>query len=92
MGLPRWFSGKVSTCQAGNVGSIPGLGRPPGERNSKPHQYSYLGNPTDIGAWRAPEKVDDSDIESRNETHSAGEDCLGVSGLSNVIIHKMSLK
>ena len=31
MGLPRWLSGKESTCQAGDVGSILGLGRSPGE-------------------------------------------------------------
>ena len=29
--LPRWLSGKESTCQAGDVGSILGLGRSPGE-------------------------------------------------------------
>jgi len=37
---------------------IPGLGRPPGEGNGNPLQYSclgnsYLGNPMDRGAWRA---------------------------------------
>ena len=29
MGLPRWFSGKESTCQAGDVGWMLGLGRLP---------------------------------------------------------------
>ena len=38
---------------AEDVGSIPGLGRYPGERNGHPLQYSCLGNPTDRGAWRA---------------------------------------
>ena len=37
----------------GKVGSIPGLGRSPGEGNGNPHQYSYLENPTDGGAWQA---------------------------------------
>ena len=37
----------------GNVGSIPGLGRSPGEGNGKLLQYSYLGNPMDRGAWWA---------------------------------------
>ena len=37
----------------GNTGSIPGLGRSPGEGNGKPLQYSCLGNPKDRGAWRA---------------------------------------
>ena len=49
----RWFSGKESTCEAGNMGSIPGLVRFPGEGNSNPLQYSCLGNPMDRGAWQA---------------------------------------
>ena len=32
---------------------IPGLGRSLGEGKSNPLQYSYLGNPRDIGAWRS---------------------------------------
>ena len=36
-----------------DMGSIPGLGRSPGEGNSNPLQYSYLENPMDRGAWRA---------------------------------------
>ena len=43
--LPRWLSGKESACQAGDMGSIPGLGRSPGEGNGNPLQYSCLGNP-----------------------------------------------
>ena len=38
---------------AGDVGSIPGLGRSPGEENGSPFQYSGLENPRDRGAWRA---------------------------------------
>ena len=34
-------------------GSIPGLGRSPGEGNGNPLQYSCLGNPMDRGAWQA---------------------------------------
>ena len=33
---------------------IPGLGRSPGEGNGNPLQYSCLGNPMDIGAWKGP--------------------------------------
>ena len=40
-------------CNAGDLGSILGLGRSPGEGNGNPLQYSCLGNPTDTGAWRA---------------------------------------
>ena len=38
---------------AGDVGSIPGLGRSPGEGNGGPLQYSCLGNPMDRGVWWA---------------------------------------
>ena len=45
--------GKESTCNAGDWGSIPGLGRSPGEENGNPPQYSCLENSMDRGAWRA---------------------------------------
>ena len=47
MGLPRGLSGKESTCQAGDAGSVPGSGRSPGERNGNLLQSSCLGNPRD---------------------------------------------
>ena len=50
-GLPQWLSGKESACDAGNMGSIPGLGRSPGEGNGNALRYSCLGNPMDRGAW-----------------------------------------
>ena len=53
MGFPGSSDGKVSACCAGDLGSIPGSGRPPREGNSKPPQYSCLGNPKDRGAWQA---------------------------------------
>ena len=43
---------KKSTCQAGEAGLIPWLGRFPGEENVHPLQYSCLGNPMDRGAWQ----------------------------------------
>ena len=52
-GLPWWLSGKESTCQAGDKGSIPGSGRCPGGGNGNPLQYPCLGNPMDRGAWWA---------------------------------------
>ena len=55
-GLPRWLSGKEYTCQAGDtgdLGSIPGLGRSPGEGNGNPFQYPCLVNPMDWGAWQS---------------------------------------
>ena len=42
-----------SACKAGDLGSIPGLGRNPGEGNGNPVQYSCLGSPMDSGAWWA---------------------------------------
>ena len=44
---------KGSACNAGDLGSIPGLGRSTGEGNGNPLQYSYLENPMDRGAWWA---------------------------------------
>ena len=43
-GLPRRLSGKESACQAGDAGSVPGLGRSPREGNGNPLQYCCLGN------------------------------------------------
>ena len=45
--------GRESACNAGDLGSIPGLGRSPGEGNGNPLQYSCLENPMDRGGWRA---------------------------------------
>ena len=49
--FPGGSDGKVSACNAGDPGSIPGLGRHPSEGNGNPLQYSYLENPMDGGAW-----------------------------------------
>ena len=53
IGLPWWLSGKEATCQCRDMGSIPGLGRSPGEGNSNPLQYSCPRNHKDRGVWRA---------------------------------------
>ena len=53
MGFPGDSDGKESACNVGDPGSIPGLGRSPGEGNGNPLQYSCLENPMDRGAWRA---------------------------------------
>ena len=49
--FPGGSVGKASGCSAGDLGSIPGLGRSPGEGNGNPLQYSCLENPMDRGAW-----------------------------------------
>ena len=49
-GLPWWLSSKQSTCNAGDAGdtgSVPGLGRFPGGGHGNPLQYSCLKNPMD---------------------------------------------
>ena len=51
MGFPDGSEVKASACNAGDLGSIPGLGRSPGEGNGNPLQYSCLENPMDGGAW-----------------------------------------
>ena len=44
-GFPGGSDSKESACNAGDLGSIPGLGRSPGEGNGNPLQYSCLENP-----------------------------------------------
>ena len=43
----------MSACISGDLSSIPGPGRSPGEGNGNPFQYSCLENPMDRGAWWA---------------------------------------
>ena len=43
-GFPGGSDGKVAACNAGELGSIPGSGRSPGEGNGNPLQYSHLEN------------------------------------------------
>ena len=52
-GFPSGSDGKASVCDARDPGSIPGLGRSPGEGNGSRLQYSCLENPMDHGAWQA---------------------------------------
>ena len=49
--FPGGSVGKVSVYNVGDPGSIPGLGRSPGEGNGNPLQFSCLDNPMDGGAW-----------------------------------------
>ena len=48
MGLPCGSAGKESTCNAGDMGSIPGLRQSPGEGKGYSLQYSGLENPMDV--------------------------------------------
>ena len=49
LGFPGGSDGKVSACNAGDLGSIPGSERSPGEGNGNPLQYSCLENSVDRG-------------------------------------------
>ena len=53
MGFPGGSAVKNLSANTGDVGSIPGSGRSPGEGNGNPLQYSCLENPTDRRAWEA---------------------------------------
>ena len=52
-GFPGGSDSKASACNEGDPGSVPGLGRSPGEGNGNPLQYTCLENPMDGGAWWA---------------------------------------
>ena len=51
--FPGGSDGKESTCNTGDLDSIPGLGKSPGEGNGSPLQYSCLEKSMDRGAWQA---------------------------------------
>ena len=52
-GFPGGSDGKESTCNEGDLGSISGSGRSPGEGDDNPLKYSCLENSVDTGAWLA---------------------------------------
>ena len=52
-GFPAGSEVKAPACNVGDLGSIPGSGRLPGEGNGNPLQYSCLQNPMDRDAWWA---------------------------------------
>ena len=53
LGFPGSSDGKEYTCNAGDLSSVPGLGKSPGGGHGNPLQYSCLENSVDRGAWRA---------------------------------------
>ena len=75
MDFPGGSEGKASACNAGDLGSIPGPGRSPGEGNGNPLQYSCLENPMNREAWQTTvhgiskswTRLSDKKIESYKE-------------------------
>ena len=61
LGPPCGPAGKESVCNAGDLGSIPGLGRSPGEGKGYPLQYSSLENSMDYSPW----DLEESDTTER---------------------------
>ena len=59
--FPGGIEGNESACSAGDLSSIPELGRSPGEKNGNPLQYSCLENSMDRGAWWATIESDRSE-------------------------------
>ena len=55
--VPGGLDGKVSVYNVGDLSLIPGSGRPPGEGNSYPPQYSGLENFMDREAWQTTQSV-----------------------------------
>ena len=53
LGFPAGSDGKEPACNSGDLGSIPVLGRSPGDENDNSLQYSCLGKTMDRGAWWA---------------------------------------
>ena len=53
LGLPGGPDGKESACNAGDLGSVPGLGRSPGKGSGYPLHYPCLENSVGRGAWWA---------------------------------------
>ena len=56
--FPGGSDGKESTCNVGDLGSVPGLGRPPGEGKGYPLQYSGLENSMDCLSTWGPKELD----------------------------------
>ena len=70
--FPRWLSGKESSCNTGDLGLIPGMGRSPGEGNGNLLQDSCLDNPRGREAWRATvHRVSKSQTKLSGWTHTS---------------------
>ena len=73
MGFSGGSDGKEPTCSAGDLGSIPGLGRSPGGGHGNPLQYSCLENPHGQKSLEgySPQGLKESDTAERLSTSQA---------------------
>ena len=70
LGFPGGSHGKEFAYNAGDLGSIPGLGRYPGGGHGNPFQYSCLENPIGRKAWwTTVHGVTESDMTEQLSTH-----------------------
>ena len=71
MDFPSFSNGKKSTCNWGDLGSIHGLGRSPGEENGNPLQYCCLDNSMNRGALQATiHGIAESDMTEQLNTNT----------------------
>ena len=76
-GFLHGLDSKEFTCNARDLGSIPRLGRSPGEGNGHPLEYSGLENSMDRGAWQATVHGDTKSWTQLSDFHSPlYEDCV----------------
>ena len=83
--FPGGSDGKESSCNAGDLGSIPGLGRSPGEGHGNPLQYSCLENPLGQRSLMgySPWGHKESDMTERLSTAHCGFQGRVLSGLQS---------
>ena len=72
-GFPCVSAGKDSACNAGDWGSIPGLGRLPGDGKGYPLQYSGLENSMDYSPWDCKESHMTGQLSLLSKEAVAGE-------------------
>ena len=95
LGFPSGSGGKVSACNVGDPGSIPGLGRSPGGGHDHPLQYSCLENPHRQRslAGYSPWGHKESDLTEQLSTNGAAQECnVDQSSSNKTICIKQPLK
>ena len=87
-GFPAGAEVKASACNVGDLASIPGSGRSPGEGNGNPLQYSCLENPMDGGAWWArvhrSQRVEHNWVTSFSLSHLWKNSYLRLTGVETI--------